>query len=189
MGDNQLNVTADTKVLVIDTSADGDAIGQTYTYGTTTFRKANKVGSSYQNNVAYILDEDISNGKADLELLIIDNTGSFDWLNDSSDPTPSTPDTITKDNITITGKNVDAVTIATARVATGKVQVVLNIKDKAVTGVTGKSVVKVDGVAVADTNVTSSVVTNQLQIIVNDEFVKDNSKITIDLSGITFTKA
>ena len=189
VGDNQLNVTADTKVLVIDTSADGDAIGQTYTYGTTTFRKANKVGSSYQNNVAYILDEDISNGKADLELLIIDNTGSFDWLNDSSDPTPSTPDTITKDNITITGtKNVDAVTIATARVATGKVQVVLNIKDKAVTGVTGKPVVKVDGVAVADTNVTSSVVTNQLQITVNDEFVKDNSKITIDLSAINFTK-
>ena len=126
---------------------------------------------------------------ADLELLIIDNTGSFDWLNDSSDPTPSTPDTITKDNITITGtKNVDAVTIATARVATGKVQVVLNIKDKAVTGVTGKPVVKVDGVAVADTNVTSSVVTNQLQITVNDEFVKDNSKITIDLSAINFTK-
>ena len=189
VGDNQLNVTADTKVLVIDTSADGDAIGQTYTYGTTTFRKANKVGSSYQNNVAYILDEGISNGKADLELLIIDNTGSFDWLNDSSDPTPSTPDTITKDNITITGiKNVDVVTIATARVATGKVQVVLNIKDKAVTGVTGKPVVKVDGVAVAATNVASTVVTNQLQITVNDEFVKDNSKITIDLSAINFTK-
>ena len=189
VGTNQLNVTADTKVLVIDTSADGEAIGQTYTYGTTTFRKANKVGSSYQNNVAYILDEGISNGKADLELLIIDNTGSFDWLNDSSDPTPSTPDTITKDNITITGtKNVDAVTIATARVATGKVQVVLNIKDKAVTGVTGKPVVKVDGVAVAATNVASTVVTNQLQITVNDEFVKDNSKITIDLSAINFTK-
>ena len=190
VGDNQLNVTADTKVLVIDTSADGEAIGQTYTYGTTTFRKANKVNSAYQNNVAYILDEDIDNGnKADLELLIIDNTGSFDWLNDSSDPTPSTPDTITKDNITITGtKNVDAVTIATARVATGKVQVVLNIKDKAVTGVTGKPVVKVDGVAVAATNVASTVVTNQLQITVNDEFVKDNSKITIDLSAINFTK-
>ena len=89
VGDNQLNVTADTKVLVIDTSADGEAIGQTYTYGTTTLRKANKVGSSYQNNVAYILDEDIDNGKADLELLIIDNTGSFDWLNDSSSDTPS----------------------------------------------------------------------------------------------------
>ena len=89
VNDVQLNVTADTKVLVIDTSADGEAIGQTYTYGTTTFRKANKVGSSYQNNVAYILDEDISNGKADLELLIIDNTGSFDWLNDSSSDTPS----------------------------------------------------------------------------------------------------
>jgi len=194
VGVNQLNVTADTKVLVIDTSADGDAIGQTYTYGTTTFRKANKVGSSYQNNVAYILDEDISNGKADLELLIIDNTGSFDWLNDSSDPTPSTPDTITKDNITITGnKNVDAVTIATARVATGKVQVVLNIKDNGVTGVTGMPIVKVDGVAVADTNVERAVVTNQLpnqlQITVTDEFVKDNSKITIDLSGITFTKS
>ena len=190
VGTNQLNVTADTKVLVIDTSADGEAIGQTYTYGTTTFRKANKVGADYQNNVAYILDEAVKDGKADLELLIIDNTGSFGWLNDSSDPTPSTPDTITKDNITITGtKNVDVVTIATARVATGKVQVVLNIKDNAVTGVTGKPVVKVDGVAVAATNVASTVVANQLQITVNDEFVKDNSKITIDLSGITFTKA
>ena len=57
------------------------------------------------------------------------------------------------------------------------------------TGVTGKPVVKVDGVAVAATNVASTVVANQLQITVNDEFVKDNSKITIDLSGITFTKA
>ena len=190
VGENQLKVTADTKVLVIDTSADGDAIGQTYTYGTTTFRKANKVGSAYQNNVAYILDEAVKDGKADLELLIIDNTGSFDWLNDSSNPTPSTPNTITKDNITITGtKNVDAVTIATARVATGKVQVVLNIKDTAVTGISGKPVVKVDGVAAADANVTSTVVGNQLQINVNDDFVKDTSKITIDLSGITFTKA
>ena len=190
VGTDQLNVTADTKVLVIDTSADGEAIGQTYTYGTTTFRKANKVGANYQNNVAYILDEAVKDGKADLELLIIDNTGSFEWLNDSSDPTPSTPDTITKDNITITGtKNVDAVTIATARVATGKVQVVLNIKDSAVTGITGKAVVKVDGVAAADANVTSTVVSNQLQINVNDDFVKDTSKITIDLSGITFTKA
>ena len=89
VGTNQLNVTADTKVLVIDTSADGEAIGQTYTYGTTTFRKANKVGADYQNNVAYILDEAVKDGKADLELLIIDNTGSFDWLNDSSSDTPS----------------------------------------------------------------------------------------------------
>ena len=86
VGDNQLNVTADTKVLVIDSSEDDDAIGQEYIYGTTTLRKADKdVNDDYMNNVAYILDEAVVDGEADLELLIIDNTGKFDWIDDGSD--------------------------------------------------------------------------------------------------------
>ncbi|GAB2046473.1 hypothetical protein AGATL06_29730 [Agathobaculum sp. TL06] len=86
VGDDQLNVTADTKVLVIDSSEDDDEIGQPYTYGSTTLRKADKdVNDDYMDNVAFILDEDVVDGEADLELLIIDNNGKFDWIDDGSD--------------------------------------------------------------------------------------------------------
>ena len=185
VGTDQLNVTADTKVLVIDTSADGEAIGQTYTYGTTTFRKANKVdATNYQNNVAYILDEAVKDGKADLELLIIDNTGSFDWLNDSSDPTPSTEkgDYPTKwAEVKVADKNLVTYAASTRNSQTGEVTVDLTLGSTVDTVDSSKITVKKDGARVPITAGTS--IDDGHYIFTVNGVAADDSKLSIDVAA------
>ena len=200
VNNRKFKITADTVVLRVDSDADEDAdIGQAYTYGTTTMTKAQKKSSNpdvYTENVMFVMNEktDANDDNTEIAVLVIDSTGAFKGhkIADSTPSTPTTPDSQTKGNVTITGtKNVDAVTIATARVVTGKVQVVLNLKDATITKATGKPTVKIDGAAIDAKSVSVNVdkQQHQLQIIVKDEFVKDTSKITIDLSGISLTKA
>ena len=184
VNDVQLNVTADTKVLVIDTSADGEAIGQTYTYGTTTFRKANKVNSTYQNNVAYILDEAVKDGKADLELLIIDNTGSFDWLNDSSDPTPSTEkgDYPTKwAEVKVADKNLVTYAASTRNSQTGEVTVDLTLDSTVDTVDPSKITVKKDGVRVSSP--TNTTIDDGHYIFTVGGVAANDSKLSIDVAA------
>ena len=200
VNDRKFKITADTVVLRVDSDADEDAdIGQAYTYGTTTMTKAQKKSSNpdvYTENVMFVMNEktDADDDNTEIAVLVIDSTGAFKGhkIADSTPSTPTTPDSQTKGNVTITGtKNVDAVTIATARVIAGKVQVVLNLKDDTITKATGKPTVKIDDAAIGAKSVSVNVdkQQHQLQIIVKDEFVKDTSKITIDLSGISLTKA
>ena len=198
VNNRKFKITADTVVLRVDSDADEDAdIGQAYTYGTTTMTKAQKKSSNpdvYTENVMFVMNEktDADDDNTEIAVLVIDSTGAFKGhkIADSTPSTPTTPDSQTKGNVTITGKqNVDAVTIATARVVTGKVQVGLNLKDATITKATGKPTVKIDGAAIPADSVSVKVEDHQLQITVTDEFVKDTSKITIDLSGITLAKA
>ncbi|WP_122790801.1 S-layer homology domain-containing protein [Intestinibacillus sp. Marseille-P6563] len=87
----KLNVTADTKVILVDTSKSGNDMAIPYSYNSTTLTKA---ASSDKMNVAFILDEAVSNGSADLEMLVVDVNGEFDgWYEDTTgDDTEETPD-------------------------------------------------------------------------------------------------
>ena len=81
VGDNSLDVTADTKVLVLDTDASkDDEIGLEYTYGDKLAKAAENADGSYRTNVVYrVEDGKAASDGADLDLLVIDNTGAFDF--------------------------------------------------------------------------------------------------------------
>ena len=77
IGDNEMNVTADTQVIVVDSDADKADVPQNYTYGTTKLPKAADTG---RINVVYrVEDGEAASDGADLELVVIDITGAFDF--------------------------------------------------------------------------------------------------------------
>ena len=185
VGDNQLNVTADTKVLVIDSSEDDDAIGQEYIYGTTTLRKADKdVKDDYMNNVAYILDEAVVDGEADLELLIIDNTGKFDWIDDGSSDDEEEEEeggSSTKDNITVTTDASLAVDkVLTSIDGSGNLTIALPAPTGAAS-VTADITVKVDGINA--TAAAGSITGDQKTWTVIGKNLSDKNKITVDVKN------
>lgn len=185
VGDNQLNVTADTKVLVIDSSEDDDAIGQEYIYGTTTLRKADKdVNDDYMNNVAYILDEAVVDGEADLELLIIDNTGKFDWIDDGSSDDEEEEEeggSSTKDNITVTTDASLAVDkVLTSIDGSGNLTIALPAPTGAAS-VTADITVKVDGINA--TAAEGSITVDQKTWTVTGKNLSDKNKITVDVKN------
>ena len=87
---NKLNVTSDTKVLVVDSSEDDDAIGISYTYGDVLKKAQKDTNGDFINNVAYILDQALQADDTDLELLVIDVNGKFDWEDKGTTTTPTT---------------------------------------------------------------------------------------------------
>ena len=80
VGNMQLNVTADTHVLVLDTDADkAEDIGLAYSYGDK-LATATEIESGYLYNVVYRNEDGTSvSDDDDLDLLVIDSTGSFDF--------------------------------------------------------------------------------------------------------------
>ena len=159
----KLNVTADTKVILVASSRSGEAMAVPYTYGTTTLTKAAK---SDKMNVAFILDEAVSNGAADLELLVVDVNGEFDeWYADPSTPVVPTPGTTLKDpdlrqvltaldagNVTVTGEVPTGIVVPSGKVLT------LDNADIPSTGVTitGDGSVKLTGKTILEGNLTVS---------------------------------
>ncbi len=84
-----LDVTADTHVLLVDSDADGDNIGQPYKYGDTKLTTAAKVDSTYKINVVYRVENGATpTDGADLDLLVVDVTGAFDFNRPESTVTP-----------------------------------------------------------------------------------------------------
>ena len=76
VNDGQLNVTADTKVLVVDSDADSKSnIGIAYNYGDK-LPKASKNGDDYLVNAMWVMDE-VGTDDKDIEVLVIDSTGAF----------------------------------------------------------------------------------------------------------------
>ena len=76
VNDGKLNVTADTKVLVVDSDADSKSdIGIAYNYGDK-LPKASKNGDDYLVNAMWVMDEAGTDDK-DIEVLVIDSTGAF----------------------------------------------------------------------------------------------------------------
>ncbi len=90
-----LDVTADTHVLLVDSDADGDNVGQPYKYGDTKLTTAAKVNNAYKINVVYRVENGATpTDGADLDLLVVDVTGAFDFNRPESTVTPPvTPDT------------------------------------------------------------------------------------------------
>lgn len=81
-GENVLNVTSDTHVLVVDSdAAKADEIGIPYTAGDNLKTAALKEdGKTYRMNMVYRVDGGLATSDdADLDLLVIDNTGAFDF--------------------------------------------------------------------------------------------------------------
>ena len=182
---NEMNVTADTQVIVVDSDADKADVPQNYTYGTTKLPKAADTGLI---NVVYrVEDGEAASDGADLELVVIDITGAFDFNRPDStvDDGDDEDDTTTSGNVSISG--LEGVKINKSRIADGQAQVILDVADAEVSGITGSASVKVDGVNAASDAVTTKFVSGQIQITVTDDFVTDSSKIVVDLSGITLT--
>ena len=76
VNDGQLNVTADTTVLLVNSDADNDnEIGLKYTYGDK-LPKASEYGDNYLINAMWVMDE-AGTDDADIEVLVIDATGAF----------------------------------------------------------------------------------------------------------------
>ena len=80
VNDGQLNVTADTTVLLVNSDADNDnEIGLKYTYGDK-LPKASEYVSNRENayliNAMWVMDE-AGTDDADIEVLVIDATGAF----------------------------------------------------------------------------------------------------------------
>ena len=76
VNDGQLNVTADTTVLLVNSDADNDnEIGLKYTYGDK-LPKASEYGNKYLINAMWVMDE-AGTDDADIEVLVIDATGAF----------------------------------------------------------------------------------------------------------------
>ena len=76
VNDGQLNVTADTTVLLVNSDADNNnEIGLKYTYGDK-LPKASEYGDNYLINAMWVMDE-AGTDDADIEVLVIDATGAF----------------------------------------------------------------------------------------------------------------
>ena len=76
VNDGQLNVTADTTVLLVNSDADNNnEIGLKYTYGDK-LPKASEYGNTYLINAMWVMDE-AGTDDADIEVLVIDATGAF----------------------------------------------------------------------------------------------------------------
>ena len=76
VNDGQLNVTADTTVLLVNSDADNNKeIGLKYTYGDK-LPKASEYGDNYLINAMWVMDE-AGTDDADIEVLVIDATGAF----------------------------------------------------------------------------------------------------------------
>ena len=120
VNDGKLNVTADTKVLVVDSDADSKSdIGIAYNYGDK-LPKASKNGDDYLVNAMWVMDEAGTDDK-DIEVLVIDSTGAFkgfkiDDVNAASVSATAAGDpvygTATDVTVTATFKNFTATTTA-----------------------------------------------------------------------------
>ena len=188
----KFKITADTAVLLVDSDADDDdQIGVAYTYGTTAMAKAEEYmsGSSkqYSNNVFFQVDENGKTDDVELKVLVIDSTGAFAGHkhNASTPSTPATPGALTLKNVTVTGSN--AVTIASVNVIDGKARVNLKLNNASATTITGTVAATVDGANIAAAKVTGANTNNggQINIVIEDDFIKADSQITLDLSGLT----
>ena len=190
VGDNSLNVTADTKVLVLDTDASKtEDIGQKYTYGDK-LTTAAKSGSTYHFNVVYRLEDGAKLADdGDLDLLVIDNTGSFDFDKPGKDD----------DNQGHVDNNIEG--LITNLDPTGKILTVAFNVPAGTTGLKVDYAVKVNGIfAGSATATTANAGTsgNPSQITVNGNQAQftvtltsataSKDAITLDLSNLVYTK-
>ena len=187
----KFKLTADTAVLLVDSDADDDdQIGVSYTYGSTAMAKAEEYlsggATQYSNNVFFQVDENGKTDDVELKVLVIDSTGAFKGQKHNTTTTPSTPSTpgsLTLKNVTVSGSN--AVSIDSVNVIDGKARVNLKLNNASAT-ITGTVKATVDGANIVAANVTGATTNNggQINIVITDDFIKADSQITLDLTGL-----
>ena len=128
------------------------------------------------------------NGKTDdveLKVLVIDSTGAFKGQkhNSTTPSTPAAPGSLTLKNVTVSGSN--AVSIDSVNVIDGKARVNLKLNNASAT-ITGTVKATVDGANIVAANVTGATTNNggQINIVITDDFIKADSQITLDLTGL-----
>ena len=186
----KFKLTADTAVLLVDSDADDDdQIGVSYTYGSTAMAKAEEYlsggATQYSNNVFFQVDENGKTDDVELKVLVIDSTGAFKGQkhNTTTPSTPATPGSLTLKNVTVSGSN--AVSIDSVNVIDGKARVNLKLNNASAT-ITGTVKATVDGANIVAANVTGATTNNggQINIVITDDFIKADSQITLDLTGL-----
>lgn len=194
--DVQFNVTADTKVLFVDSDADSDQIGQDYTYNSTSMRKAQKYADgTYTRNVLIIPDES-GTDDLDIKALVLDTTGAFKGY--KVDEADETADNTGDYNTTAAAVNVSDTSIVTAAAsslnASGDLTVQVTVPAYVAEATTTASI-KVDGVTVGikkadgmsdyDNKLTAG--TNTLKVV--DEDISSSAKVVVTLDDLAVTKA
>ena len=186
----KFKLTADTAVLLVDSDADDDdQIGVSYTYGSTAMAKAEEYlsggATQYSNNVFFQVDENGKTDDVELKVLVIDSTGAFKGQkhNSTTPSTPAAPGSLTLKNVTVSGSN--AVSIDSVNVIDGKARVNLKLNNASAT-ITGTVKATVDGANIVAANVTGATTNNggQINIVITDDFIKADSQITLDLTGL-----
>lgn len=104
---NQFNVTADTTVLLVDSKADDDSkIGLKYTYKDKLPQAEELKKNEWSVNAFWLMDE-AGTDDVDIEVLVIDSTGVFDGMKDTTtgDDTTVTTGDVKISNAKVNGNN------------------------------------------------------------------------------------
>ena len=175
-------------MILVDSDADAaDDIGQPYKYGDV-LKTAAKDGNTYKLNVVYRGENGVANDGDDLDLVVVDVTGAFDF-NKPEAVTPPTGDnsgSATDGNFTFTTTDARFLKVNKAIVqADGSVLFSVAGAGKVV-GNTFKWTVSVNGVPAEADDVTIAL--NDLSYVTAKIKAKDSDKITIALSDIDINK-
>ncbi|MCI5689738.1 MAG: hypothetical protein MR286_02435 [Clostridiales bacterium] len=193
VGDKSLNVTADTHVILVDSDVDeADKIGQPYKYGDV-LKTAAKDGNTYKLNVVYRGENGVANDGDDLDLVVVDVTGAFDFNKPESENVPPVGDkgaTTTDGNFTYTTTDKTLLTAKNADI-TDKGEVRFSLAP--VSGIDTSKLafdwaVYVNGNKVAGAEVAQGSY-DDTALVTSGADVKDGDKITISLTNIKVTGA
>ncbi|WP_122790781.1 S-layer homology domain-containing protein [Intestinibacillus sp. Marseille-P6563] len=189
-GNKVLNVTSSTHVLVVDSDADkADEIGIPYTAGnnlkTATLKEVTQSGEVYRLNMVYRVDGGgTSADDDDLDLLVIDNTGAFDFNKPESGSAGSgNGGSTSKGDFTFTTTDKTVLEVKTADIqADGNVIFTVNVLGNATAAnTTFDWEVFVNDIPVAKGD---DVAANASNYQTTGVQVKDGAKVTIALSDI-----
>ena len=181
----KLDVTADTKVLFVDSAESGSDAGIEYTYGTDRMIEAqyDEANSAYVRNVFFTVSDDTS----ELEMLVLDTTGAFDGFEpkDTAADDDDEESTTTKDNITVTTDNsIPSSEVITSINASGDLTIAMPVPANSTVSAT--VTVKIDRI---NANVSGpSQIGDQIVWTVTGRGLADNNNIAVDVENYTVTK-
>ena len=136
VNDGQLNVTADTTVLLVNSDADNNnEIGLKYTYGDK-LPKASEYGNTYLINAMWVMDE-AGTDDADIEVLVIDATGAFKGYKMDDVNAPSLTANQSTINTTYGTSSSNTVTLTKKNFAAGDTTTI-SAEAESVTGLTAR---------------------------------------------------
>ena len=186
---NQFNVTADTTVLLVDSKADDDSkIGLKYTYKDKLPQAEELKKNEWSVNAFWLMDE-AGTDDVDIEVLVIDSTGVFDGMKDTTTGggEQGGNSTVTQGNLTFKISDTNIVTDAKGELGSGnEVLFTLDIASYIIEGTYDWAVKSESGMtlkkgsaALQDANVAVTTGAN---------LKSDKDKATVEISNIEATK-